>query len=48
MLNGKPLNRPWFEHKDMVDGGTLVFEMGSRPNTEWGSSPEAAPPSSDF
>ena len=47
-LNGKPLNRPWFEHKDMAGGGTLVFEMGPRPNMEWGSSPEAAPPSSDF
>ena len=45
MLNGEPLNKPWFEHKDMVNGGTLVFEMGPRPNTEWGSSPESAPPS---
>ena len=44
-LNGKPLNKPWFEHKDMVNGGTMVFEMGPRPNTEWGSAPEAAPPS---
>jgi len=44
-LNGKPLNKPWFEHKDMVNGGTLVFEMGPRPNTTWGSAPEAAPPS---
>ena len=48
MLNGQPLNKPWFEHKDMVNGGTLVFEMGPRPNKQWGSSPEAAPPSSDF
>ena len=48
MLNGKPLNKPWFEHKDMVNGGALVLEMGPRPNTQWGSSPEAAPPSSDF
>ena len=44
-LNGKPLNKPWFEHKDMVNGGTMVFEMGPRPNTAWGSAPEAAPPS---
>jgi predicted alpha-1,2-mannosidase len=48
MLNDKALNKPWFEHKDIVEGGTLVFEMGSRPNKEWGSSPEAVPPSSDF
>jgi predicted alpha-1,2-mannosidase len=45
MLNGKPLNKPWFEHKDMASGGTMVFEMGPRPNTAWGSAPEAAPPS---
>lgn len=44
-LNGKPLNKPWFEHKDMASGGTMVLEMGSRPNTSWGSAPEAAPPS---
>ena len=47
-INGKPLNKPWFEHKDMVNGGALVLEMGPRPNTEWGSSPDAVPPSSDF
>jgi predicted alpha-1,2-mannosidase len=44
-LNGKSLNKPWFEHSDMVNGGALVFEMGPRPNKAWGSSPEAAPPS---
>jgi predicted alpha-1,2-mannosidase len=44
-LNGKPLNKPWFEHKDMVNGGTMVLEMGPRPNIAWGSGPEAAPPS---
>lgn len=44
-LNGKPLNKPWFEHKDMASGGTMVFEMGLRPNTAWGSAPESAPPS---
>jgi putative alpha-1,2-mannosidase len=45
VLNGKPLNKPWFEHADMVNGGTLVLEMASTPNKEWGSAPEAAPPS---
>ena len=44
-LNGKPLNKPWFEHADMVNGGTLGLVMGPRPNTAWGSAPEAAPPS---
>ncbi len=45
VLNGKPWNRPWFEHSDLAGGGTLVLEMGPAPNTAWGSAPEAAPPS---
>jgi putative alpha-1,2-mannosidase len=44
-LNGKPLNKPWFEHKDISSGGTLVLEMGSHPNLQWGSAPQDAPPS---
>ena len=43
-LNGKPLNKPWFEHKDMVNGA-LVLEMGPRPNTAWRSASEATGPS---
>lgn len=44
-LNGQPLNRPWFSHEDLCDGGRLVLEMGPRPNRSWGSAPDAAPPS---
>ncbi|MCX6619498.1 MAG: GH92 family glycosyl hydrolase [Acidobacteria bacterium] len=44
-LNGKAWNKPWFEHSVIAGGGTLVLEMGPRPNTNWGSAPEAAPPS---
>lgn len=44
-LNGKSLNRPWFEHSDLVKGGTLVLNMGPRPNKQWGSTLQAAPPS---
>jgi predicted alpha-1,2-mannosidase len=44
-LNGKPWNKPWFEHKDMVNGGVLSLEMGPRANKSWGSAPDAAPPS---
>jgi putative alpha-1,2-mannosidase len=44
-LNGKPLNKPWFEHATLIKGGTLVLNMGPRPNKQWGSSPDAAPPS---
>jgi len=28
-LNGKPLTQPWFYHKDIANGGTLSFKMGS-------------------
>jgi predicted alpha-1,2-mannosidase len=44
-LNGEPLDKPWITHEDIVNGGVLVFEMGSKPNKEWGSEPEAVPPS---
>jgi predicted alpha-1,2-mannosidase len=44
-LNGKPLNKPWFLHSAIAGGGSLVLEMGDRPNTNWGSQAEDAPPS---
>ncbi len=31
-LNGKELNRPYIFHEEIVNGGELVFEMGSIPN----------------
>jgi predicted alpha-1,2-mannosidase len=44
-LNGQPLNKPWFFHSDIAQGGTLILQMGPRPNKSWGSAPDAAPPS---
>ena len=44
-LNGKSWSKPWFAHKDIANGGTLVLEMGDRPNRSWGSSSADAPPS---
>lgn len=35
----------WINNADVLRGGKLVFQMGSRPNKDWGSSPEAAAPS---
>lgn len=46
-LNGKPYNKPWFTHKDVADGGTLVLVMGSHPNKAWGAAPVDAPPSAE-
>lgn len=45
VLNGRPWNKPWFEHASIANGGSLVLEMGPLPNTAWGSAPDAAPPS---
>ena len=45
-LNGKPLDRPWFSHDELMAGGVLKLVMGPQPNKAWGSAPEAAPPSS--
>ncbi len=44
-INGIPLNNPWINNADVVKGGKLVLVMGSRPNKNWGSSPDAAAPS---
>lgn len=44
-LDGKPLSKPWFYHSELVDGGSLVLNMGSKPNKKWGSKSEDIPPS---
>ena len=44
-LNGKTLNRPWFRHAEIAQGGALVLVMGPEANKQWGSEPDAAPPS---
>jgi len=36
ILNGKPLNIPILNHKDIINGGQIVFEMGPKPNYHWG------------
>jgi predicted alpha-1,2-mannosidase len=44
-LNSKPLTKPWFQHSEIANGGTLVLEMAATPNLEWGSASTDAPPS---
>ncbi len=34
-LNGKKLAEPFLHHADIMNGGTLEFEMGSKPNKSW-------------
>lgn len=35
-LNNVPLETSWFRHSQIIDGGTLVFTMGSSPG-KWGT-----------
>jgi predicted alpha-1,2-mannosidase len=36
-MNGKELTKPVFTHTDLTKGGTLILEMGSKPNKMWGT-----------
>jgi hypothetical protein len=37
ILNGNPYTKSFLNHKDIVSGGKLVFEMGPEPNKTWGT-----------
>ena len=43
-LNGANLDRAWLRYDEIVAGGTLELVMGSEPNQQWGTKPEALPP----
>lgn len=43
-LDDRSLDRPWFSHWDVLDGGHLELEMGPSPNEAWGNDPADAPP----
>ena len=36
VLNGEPLNSFRFPASELLKGGSLILEMGSKPNTSWG------------
>lgn len=36
VLNGKVLENCWFPASELLKGGTLILEMGPRPNKNWG------------
>ena len=36
-LNGKPLNKSFIKHEDIVNGSELILEMGGEPNKSWGN-----------
>jgi predicted alpha-1,2-mannosidase len=35
-LNGQTYNKSYITHNDIINGGTIVFEMGPEPNKNWG------------
>lgn len=35
VLNGKPLNRAWFQHHEIAEGGKLEFYMSNQPDNSW-------------
>jgi predicted alpha-1,2-mannosidase len=44
-LNGKPLDRLWVHHEDLVRGAHLVFQLGTEPNSTLGTAEAQMPPS---
>lgn len=42
-LNGKPYNKNYFTHADLLAGGTVEFEMADRPNRKRGTAPDTKP-----
>ncbi|MDZ7721279.1 MAG: GH92 family glycosyl hydrolase [candidate division KSB1 bacterium] len=43
-INGQTWNRTWFDHDVIRNGGSIVLNMASIVNREWGAAPDAAPP----
>lgn len=35
-LNGRPIDRCYLKHNEIIDGGELVLEMSNKPNKKWG------------
>ncbi len=42
-LNGKPYTKSFMQHRDLMAGGQLVFQMGPRPSLKWGTGPGNEP-----
>jgi hypothetical protein len=43
-VRGKATNKPWIPASMVEAGGTLVYALGSTPDTSWGSGPGDVPP----
>lgn len=42
-LNGKKLRTPFFPASELLKGGKLILQMGSKPDKEWGVSSQIQP-----
>ena len=42
-LDGKPLQRVWISHDEIMAGGELHFTMAAQPNKQWGTQPKDRP-----
>ena len=42
-LNGNEYDKSYFSHQDIINGGTLVLEMGSEPNSGWAADSQSRP-----
>ena len=45
VLNGSEQKRAWFGHSEIAKGGRIELTMGPEPNHNFGSAPNAWPPS---
>lgn len=43
LLNGKPLEKTWFTHDDIINGGIIELYMDDTPNYHWGTSDSTLP-----
>jgi predicted alpha-1,2-mannosidase len=41
--NGKPYSKSYITHQDLLQGGSLVLEMGSKPSPTWGVASQDRP-----
>jgi len=45
-FDGDPFNQSYITYRDIKKGGVLVFQMGAKPNKQWGA--DSQPPSTAF
>ncbi|QCX54169.1 GH92 family glycosyl hydrolase [Elizabethkingia sp. JS20170427COW] len=43
LLNGKPYDKVYITHEEMLKGGELTFIMGEKPNKDYGKNPSSWP-----